>query len=98
VEQAVRRMADMPHLEAISCLSGIFTPDVDNAFSTRRLCSARAVVFNIEQGTRLKWMIPFLRLHPSSAGGIILANELDYGMARSNNLHTHPGTCHRRLK
>ncbi len=89
VEQAVRRMADMPHLEAISGLSGTFTPDVDNAFSTGGSVPACAVVFNIEQGTRLKWIIPFLRLHPELSGAdIILANELDYGMARSNNLHT----------
>lgn len=89
VEQAVRYMAEMPHLEAISCLSGIFSPDVDNTFSAGGSVPARAVVFNIEQGTRLKWMAPFLRLHPELSGAdIILANELDYGMARSDNLHT----------
>lgn len=89
VDQAVRSMAESSHLEAISCLSGIFAPDVDNTFSTGGSVPARALVFNMEQGTRLKWIIPFLRLHPELRDAdIILANELDYGMSRSNNLHT----------
>ncbi len=88
VELAARRMADMPHLEAITCLSGVFDPDVDNSFSTGGSTPACAIVFNIEQGTRIKWIIPFLRLHPEMSGAdIILANELDFGMARSGNLH-----------
>jgi endonuclease/exonuclease/phosphatase family metal-dependent hydrolase len=88
VEQAMRRMADMPHLEAISCLSARLLR-MWTMPSVPRLSPRPRVVFNIEQGTRLKWIIPFLRLHPELSGAdIILANELDYGMARSNNLHT----------
>ena len=86
---AVHRMESMPHVEAISGLSDVFAPDVENTYSAAGSLPCRAVVLNIEQGTRLKWIIPFLSLHPELHNAdIILANELDYGMARSENVHT----------
>ena len=88
-EQAVRdaekAMAHMPHMEVLrTYLPGILEADVDNSISVCGDRSFRAAVYNMETGNRLELLLPYLERHPGLAGtDIILANELDIGMARS---------------
>lgn len=58
------------------------------ANSTQRLQPAiRATAWNIERGRRLPSIIGVLREHPLiGASDLLLLTELDYGMARSNQL------------
>lgn len=90
VKQAVKDVLNMPHMAAIERdLPEILQPDTDN---TCAVCSKRtftAAVFNMETGDRLDRIFPYLENHPALKGvDIILANELDCGMARSENVHT----------
>jgi endonuclease/exonuclease/phosphatase family metal-dependent hydrolase len=48
----------------------------------------RATAWNVERGTRLEGVARVLREHPlMSESDVLLLTELDYGMARSGNLH-----------
>lgn len=48
----------------------------------------RATAWNIERGTRLEGVVRVLGEHPlMSRSDVLLLTELDYGMARSGNLH-----------
>ncbi|MHC1787698.1 MAG: endonuclease/exonuclease/phosphatase family protein [Christensenellales bacterium] len=83
---AIERMGSLPPLEAIGGLREFFHPHVDNAFGSRGRLPFKALVFNMECGTRLDLILPYLQHHRDLHGAdIILANELDWGMARSGN-------------
>ena len=89
IRLAMERMARMPHREAISGLPEFYEAQVVNSFSETGKHPFKALVFNMECGTRLDKILPFLQYHRDLAGAdIILANELDWGMARSGNLNT----------
>ena len=46
----------------------------------------KVAIFNIERGVQLSLILAYLKYHPAlRCADIILANELDYGMARSGN-------------
>jgi len=50
--------------------------------------SIRATAWNIERGTRFEGVVRVLAEHPlMSKSDVLLLTELDYGMARSGNLH-----------
>src|SRR5215213_1468768 len=50
--------------------------------------AVRATAWNIERGTRLEGVLRVLGEHPlMSKSDVLLLTELDYGMARSGNLH-----------
>lgn len=89
IEIAASRIGETPHLQALSCIPEMFEPDNDNSFSSGGPLPFKAAVFNMEQGTRLEYIIPFFQCHPQMRNvDVILANELDAGMARSKNLDT----------
>jgi endonuclease/exonuclease/phosphatase family metal-dependent hydrolase len=55
---------------------------------TRAAGAIRATAWNIERGTRLEGVVRVLGEHPlMSQSEVLLLTELDYGMARSGNLH-----------
>lgn len=84
------RKKKMTHMEILKKnLPEILKPDVDNSFSSCTKKAFSAVVFNMETGDRLDRIIPYLLKHIELKNAdIILANELDYGMKRSSNIHT----------
>lgn len=88
IAHAVEKMKSLPHLEAAAGLPELFTPQVDNSFSAGGNHPFQAMVFNIECGTRFDKILLYLKHHPRlKDADIILGNELDWGMARSQNLH-----------
>jgi len=84
---AIRDMAHMPHMEVLNkYLPEILLPDTDNSFSSCGKPDFRAAVYNMETGNRLHLILPYLTCHPKLKDlDIILANEVDRGMARSGN-------------
>ena len=90
IEAAAALVGEKTHLDALRThLPQFFEPHVENGLSKRGSLPFRAAVFNMEQGTRLQYIIPFLQCHPQLKDvDIILANELDSGMARSGNRNT----------
>ncbi len=88
IQDAISNMSQMPHLKAISGIPELFSVEVNNSYAKKEDPSFIATVFNMECGTRPEKIMPYLQLHPDLCNAdIILANELDYGMARSNNKH-----------
>lgn len=87
IHQAIyRAQGGMPHLEAIAGLPEIYEAEINNSYSREGHCPLKAVVFNIERGTRLEKILLYLKRHPDlQDADLIFANELDWGMARSNN-------------
>ena len=68
-------------LEAV--MTENFSPE-----STENMNSIRAVAWNIERGLKLRGLIQALSQHPVlQKTDIFLMTELDYGMARTDNLH-----------
>ena len=64
-------------------------PFTENGFGSKKAESLQAVVYNMETGDRLDRITPYFLRHSILSGtDIILANELDYGMARSGNRNT----------
>lgn len=90
IEAAAALVGEKTHLDALRThLPQFFEPHVENGLSKSGSLPFRAAVFNMEQGTRLQYIIPFLQCHPQLKDvDIILANELDSGMARSGNRNT----------
>ncbi|MDL2258422.1 endonuclease/exonuclease/phosphatase family protein [Eubacteriales bacterium OttesenSCG-928-K08] len=89
IDQISSRMKTFAHMDALADLPEYFEADVENGLGGKSGFPFKAAVFNMEQGTRLDKIIPFFRHHPKLQNvDIILANELDYGMKRSGNLHT----------
>lgn len=90
IEAAADLVGEKTHLDALRAhLPEYFQADVENGLSKGGPLPFRAAVFNMEQGTRLKYIIPFFQCHPQLRNvDVILANELDAGMARSGNLDT----------
>ncbi|HVF41482.1 MAG TPA: endonuclease/exonuclease/phosphatase family protein [Pyrinomonadaceae bacterium] len=77
-----------PEVERV--LNGVERGD----FTRGRACEAsnagaiRATAWNVERGTRLEGVVRVLTEHPlMSESDVLLLTELDYGMARSGNLH-----------
>ncbi len=67
-------------------VGGLDCVDVENTVSRAIGKRLRVAVFNIERGVQLPIILAYLKYHPSlRSADIILANELDYGMARSGN-------------
>lgn len=86
IQAAVEKMKCMPHLEAVAGLPELFQTHVDNSLSDAGRHPFKAVVFNMERGTRLDMILPYLKYHEAlRQADVILANELDWGMARSDN-------------
>ncbi len=89
IAEAIQRMGKYAHLDALSCIPAYFSPQVCNDFSDKTGLPFKTAVCNIEQGTRLHALIPFFQNHPELNNvDILLANELDQGMARSQNADT----------
>lgn len=89
IDEVASKMKTFAHLDALAALPAYFQADVENGLAQKQGLPFKAAVFNMEQGTRLDKIIPFFLHHPKlQAVDIIFANELDYGMKRSGNLHT----------
>mmetsp|Transcript_35703 Transcript_35703/g.81100 ORF Transcript_35703/g.81100 Transcript_35703/m.81100 type:complete len:588 (-) Transcript_35703:197-1960(-) len=83
-----------PGVSLTSALPGLNAVEVDNSISHARACESNAgqlkvIVFNAERGTH--WQL-FERLVRQERAlrqpDVILLNEMDIGMARSDNVHT----------
>lgn len=86
IDLAIARSENLPQEEAIAGLPEFFDSQVDNSQSAKGTCPLKALVFNMECGTRLSQILPYLTEHPYMKNAdIIFANELDWGMARSGN-------------
>lgn len=86
IELAISRSAHLSQEEAIAGMPEFFEAHVDNSLSEQGHCPAKALVFNIECGTRMDQILAYLTRHPDLQNAdIIFANELDWGMARSGN-------------
>lgn len=86
IKLAIRRSGHLTQKEAIAGLPEFFEAQVDNSLREEGSCPAKALVFNIECGTRLDQILLYLTRHPDLQNAdIIFANELDWGMARSEN-------------
>jgi endonuclease/exonuclease/phosphatase family metal-dependent hydrolase len=73
-------------LEGVEC--GDFTGERAAAGDEDSAGAIRATAWNIERGQRLEGIVRVLREHPlMSKSDVLLLTELDYGMARSGNLH-----------
>src|ERR1041384_4862727 len=60
----------------------------ERAGEAANACAIRATAWNIERGQRLEGVVSVLREPPlMSESDVLLLTELDYGMARSGNLH-----------
>ncbi len=90
IEAAAALIGERTHLDALRThLPQYFEPQVENSASEGGSLPFRAAVFNMEQCTRVQYIIPFLQCHPQLRDlDVILANELDIGMARSGNRDT----------
>lgn len=86
VRLAAARMKTMPHMEAISVIDGYGGVDLDSSLSPAGALPFRAAVFNMECGTRLEGIIPFLQTKLADVD-VLLVNEADWGMARTGNRH-----------
>lgn len=78
----------LPHVDALQKIPEMFTPYVTNAFDFPCALDGpiKAAVFNIERGFRLEELLIYLTRHPGLKDiDILLANELDWGMKRTNN-------------
>jgi endonuclease/exonuclease/phosphatase family metal-dependent hydrolase len=89
--RAVKALQTMPHRAALEkYIPGLLEPDEDSGIARAPAsCGAfSAAVFNMEAGRRFKEIQAYLRCHPLLKGlDVIFANELDWGMARTGNLH-----------
>ncbi len=67
-------------------VGGLDCVDVENTVCHTAGKRLRVAIFNMERGVQLPMILTYLKYHPSLRNvDIILANELDYGMARSGN-------------
>jgi len=81
-------MQTMPHLQVLNTI-----PEINSAFVNNSICSNqiienhfKAVVFNLERGSKIDPLLSYLREHKVlSTADIIFANELDWGMGRTHN-------------
>lgn len=87
IEQALRDMPHLPHPEVLKKdLPEVLSPDTDNSFSVCGKRDFRAVIYNMETGSRLHLLLPYLQHHPALRNAdLIFANEVDAGMSRSGN-------------
>lgn len=70
-------------------LPRLLEPFAGNGLSSKSGAEFRAAVYNMETGDRLDRITPYFLHHPIlSEIDVILANELDWGMARSGNRNT----------
>lgn len=89
LERAAGKIGPIPHLEVLKQdLPEIFISDTNNSYSKTGSSILHAGVFNLERGTRLKQIKPFFKYHTIlSRLDVIFANELDWGMKRTGNVH-----------
>jgi endonuclease/exonuclease/phosphatase family metal-dependent hydrolase len=63
--------------------------DVNNSLSKEGSFPFKAAVFNMERGTYIKQIIAYFKYCPALRdASVVFANELDWGMARTQNIHT----------
>jgi endonuclease/exonuclease/phosphatase family metal-dependent hydrolase len=81
------RSGRLSHAGAIEkYLPRILDADVNNSLSKAALFPFKAAVFNMERGTYIKQIIAYFKYCPALRGlSVIFANELDWGMARTQN-------------
>lgn len=88
IKQIVNRYRVEPDPELIGQIPEFFETDAVNTFSANGGLPFKALIFNMEAGTRLENILRYMKRHPHLQGAdVILANELDWGMARSGNRH-----------
>jgi endonuclease/exonuclease/phosphatase family metal-dependent hydrolase len=87
--EAAKAVEAMPHLRALEqFLPGLLEADGDSSLARASALPFSAAVFNMEAGRRFKEIQAYLQYHPLLKGvGVIFANELDWGMERTGNLH-----------
>lgn len=86
--EAVDAMAHAPHMEVLETyLPQLLQPYTDNSLSRVGPAGGfSAVAFNMAAGTRLDLLTLYLTRHPALRNAdVILASEVDCGMARSGN-------------
>jgi endonuclease/exonuclease/phosphatase family metal-dependent hydrolase len=78
----------MPHLNALEkFMPGLLEADWDSTGAGGSV-PFTAAIFNMEAGRRFKEISAYLKYHPLLSNvDVIFANELDWGMARTGNLH-----------
>jgi endonuclease/exonuclease/phosphatase family metal-dependent hydrolase len=89
IVDAAKAVETMPHLAALEKFTpGLLEADWDSGIAGGGL-PFTAAVFNMEAGKRFKEIRAYLQYHPLLKNAdIIFANELDWGMARTGNIHT----------
>ncbi|MDR0389219.1 MAG: hypothetical protein LBH73_04055 [Spirochaetaceae bacterium] len=87
--EAAKAVETMPHLKALETfMPGLLEADLDSGFARGAALPFNAAVFNMEAGRRFKEIRAYAQHHPLlKNAGVIFANELDWGMARTGNLH-----------
>ncbi|AEF84571.1 hypothetical protein TREPR_1979 [Treponema primitia ZAS-2] len=86
---AAAAVGKLSHPEAIKTyLPEMLELEGDNSFSKTGKTPFRAAIFNMEAGRRLKEIKAYFTYLPQlKDADVLFANELDYGMARTGNLH-----------
>jgi endonuclease/exonuclease/phosphatase family metal-dependent hydrolase len=88
--RAIKALETMPHRNALEkFMPGLLEPDADSGVAGRTGAAGfSAAVFNMEAGRRFTEIQAYLRYHPLLRDlDVIFANELDWGMERTGNLH-----------
>jgi endonuclease/exonuclease/phosphatase family metal-dependent hydrolase len=91
MRRTVKALETMAHRDALEkYIPGLLGPDEDSGIAgvPASRVSFTAAVFNMEAGRRFKEIRAYLRYHPLLKDlDVIFANELDWGMARTETLH-----------
>jgi endonuclease/exonuclease/phosphatase family metal-dependent hydrolase len=87
IAQAAAAMAHAPHMEVLETyLPQLLQPYTDNSLSRCGAADFQATALNMATGKRLDLLVPYLTRHPLLRDtDVLLASELDCGMARSGN-------------
>lgn len=86
VYNATDMIGEISHEDAIKTLPEIDIPSIHNMYGGYNEKEIKAVVWNLERGSKLPEIIAYLKYHlVLNKANLILTNELDCGMARTNN-------------
>lgn len=93
LEKVAGQVGKIPHLQALKeGIPEILEPIIDNTIADKDIPAEgtfTTAVFNLQRGDYIDETIAFFKQHRRlSKVNIILANELDWGMARTKNLNT----------
>lgn len=88
ISHTIKALEAMPHLNALETFMPALLEADWNSTAAGGGVPFTAAVFNMEAGRRFQEIRAYLQYHPLLKGAdVIFANELDWGMARTGNLH-----------